>query len=102
MTAGLLVTGLVLVSLFLILFVLERFVPLRTARHALARRLLINLSISALAIGTAAAMVQPTVTAMLQYVLDRRFGLIYLVDLPGPVQLVIGFALMDLMFYDCD
>jgi len=99
MTSELLITGSVLSSLALILFVLERFVPLRIPRHALARRLLVNLSISALAIGVAAALVQPTATAMLQYVLDRRFGLIYLVDLPAPVQLVIGFALMDLMFY---
>ena len=99
MTAGLLITGLSLTSLFLVLFVLERFVPLRTARHALARRLLVNLSVSALAIGAAAALVQPTVTATLQYVSDRRFGLIYLVDLPALVQLVIGFVLMDLMFY---
>ena len=99
MTARLLITGLVLTSLFLILFVLERFVPLRKARRALARRLLVNLCISALAIGAAAALVQPTVTATLQYVSERRFGLIYLVDLPAPVQLVIGFVLMDLMFY---
>ena len=99
MTAGLLITGLALTSLFLILFVLERFVPLRTARHALARRLIVNLCISALAIGAAAALVQPTVTATLRQVSERRFGLIYLVDLPAPVQLVVGFVLMDLMFY---
>ena len=99
MTAGLLITGLVLTSLFLILFVLERFIPLRKARRALARRLLVNLCISALGIGAAAALVQPSVTAALQYVSERRFGLIYLLDLPAPVQLVIGFVLMDLMFY---
>ncbi|MEO8009130.1 MAG: sterol desaturase family protein [Betaproteobacteria bacterium] len=99
MTTGLLITGLALISLFLILFVLERFIPLRTARHALARRLLVNLCISALAIGAAAAFVQPTVTTTLQVVSGRRFGLIYLMDLPAPVQFVIGFLLMDLMFY---
>ncbi len=99
MTAGLLITGLVLTSLFLVLFVLERFVPLRTARHALARRLLVNLSISTLAIAAAAALVRPTATAMLEHVSDRQFGLLYWVDLPAPVQLVIGFLLMDLTFY---
>jgi hypothetical protein len=59
MTAGMLATALVLSGLFLVLFVCERWVPLRQARHALARRLLVNLSISALAIGTAAALVGP-------------------------------------------
>ena len=99
MTAGLLITGLVLTSLFLILFVLERFVPLRKARRALAGRLLVNLCISALAIGAAAAFVKPSGAATLQYVSDRQFGLIHLADLPAPVQLVIGFVLMDLLFY---
>lgn len=99
MSAGVLTTAFILTSLFLIFFVLERFVPLRMTRRALARRLLVNLCISALAVGAAAALVQPTVTAALQYVSERRFGLIYLVDLPAPVQLVIGFVLMDLMFY---
>jgi sterol desaturase/sphingolipid hydroxylase (fatty acid hydroxylase superfamily) len=99
MIAGTLITGLVLTSLFLIFFALERFVPLRSARRALARRLLVNLCISALAVGAAAALVQPSVSASLQFVSERRFGLIYLLDPPAPVQLVIGFVLMDLMFY---
>ena len=99
MHARLPITGLVLTSLFLILFVLERYVPLRTARHPLTRRLLVNLCISALAIGAAAALVNPTGAATLQQISERRFGLIYLVELPAPVQLVIGFVLMDLMFY---
>ena len=99
MTTGLFITGLALTSLFLILFVLERFVPLRTARQALIPRMLVNLSISALAFGAAAAFVQPTVTATLQVIAERRFGLIHFVDLPAPIQFVIGFVLMDLMFY---
>ena len=99
MTTGLFITGLALTSLFLILFVLERFVPLRTARQALIPRMLVNLFISALAFGAAAAFVQPTVATTLQVVSGRRFGLIYLMDLPAPVQFVIGFLLMDLMFY---
>ena len=99
MTAGLLITGLILTSLFLILFLLERFIPLRAARHALARRLLVNLCVSTVAIGAAAVLVQPAATGTLQYVSDRRFGLLYLVDIAAPVQLVIGFVLMDLMFY---
>ena len=99
MTTGLLITGLALTSLFLLLFVLERFVPLRTARQALIPRMLVNLSISALAFGAAAAFVQPTVTATLQVISARQFGLIHLVDLPAPAQFIIGFVLMDLMFY---
>ena len=56
MSLEILVTALVLGSLFVTLFIWERRAPLRQARQRVARRLLVNLSISALAIGTAAAL----------------------------------------------
>jgi len=89
----------ILVVLFCILFSIERWVPLRRARHALGRRLLVNLSVSALAVITAGALVAPTIAATLPEVADRRFGLLHLVELPAAVQLAVGFVLMDLMFY---
>jgi len=56
MIVGMSATALILGSLFLILFFAERLIPLRQSRVALARRLVVNLSISALALGTAAAL----------------------------------------------
>ncbi len=99
MTAGMLATALVLSGLFLILFVWERWIPLRQPRQALARRLIVNLSISALALGTAAALVQPAGASALQYVSERQFGLLHWIELPATAQNVAGFLLLDLMFY---
>ena len=59
MIVGMSATALILGSLFLILFFAERLIPLRQSRVALARRLVVNLSISALALGTAAALMMP-------------------------------------------
>ena len=69
------------------------------ATAALARRLVVNLSISALAIGTAAVLVQPAGATALQYVSERRFGLIHWMELPATAQSVFGFLLLDLTFY---
>ena len=99
MTAGVLTTALILSGLFSILFVWERLVPLREARHALAGRLLVNLSISALAIGTAAAFVEPASATALHYVSVQHFGLLYWTGLSATAQAVIGFLLLDLTFY---
>lgn len=99
MAAELLTTALILAALFVLLFTWERWVPLRQPRAALAPRLMVNLSISALAIGTAATLVMPAGATALQYVSERPFGLLQWIELPATVQSVIGFLLLDLTFY---
>ena len=99
MTVGMLSIAFALSGLFLILFVCERWVPLRHARCAPARRLWVNLSIAALAIGTAAVLVLPAGATALQYVSERRIGLIHWMELPATAQSVFGFLLLDLTFY---
>ena len=99
MTETTLATALVLSGLFVILFICERWVPLRQARQRLARRLLVNLSISALAIGTAAALVEPASAIALEYISNRGFGLLSWIELPAAVRFVAGFVLLDLTFY---
>jgi sterol desaturase/sphingolipid hydroxylase (fatty acid hydroxylase superfamily) len=99
MTGGMLATALVLSGLFVILLICERWVPLRKPRQELARRLLVNLSISALAIGTAAALVEPAGATALQYVSNRGFGLLSWIELTAAARFVIGFLLLDLTFY---
>lgn len=94
-----LTTALILSGVFLVLFVCERRVPLRRPRHALAGRLFVNLSISALAIGTAAVLVQPASAGALHYVSIRDFGMLRWTELPAAAQAVIGFLLLDLSFY---
>jgi len=92
-------TAAILGGLFLLLFVWERRAPLRTARTALARRLFVNVAISAMALGIAALIVEPVGASTLQQVSDRGFGLLHWVDLPAAAQFVVGFVLMDIAFY---
>ena len=89
----------ILAALFLILLGVERWVPLRQPRHALARRLLVNFSISVLAVVTAATLVAPAAAVMLQRATDRHVGLLLWSDLPAAAQFAMGFLLMDLTFY---
>ena len=87
------------VSLGLLLFLLERVVPLRTRTRALLGRLVVNLAFSAFALATTALLVRPVVQASLGRVADRSFGLVHLVALPAPLRFVVAFLLMDLSFY---
>jgi sterol desaturase/sphingolipid hydroxylase (fatty acid hydroxylase superfamily) len=93
------VTALVLSATFVALFAIERFAPLRAPRSELARRLLVNLCVSALAIGTAYFVVAPAVRASLQRVAIEQVGLLRWIEPPAALELVIGFAVLDLSFY---
>ena len=99
MQIGALTLVLILGGLFVLLFIGERLIPLRQARAGLARRLLVNLSISALAIATAAALVQPAGAGALDFVSDRRFGLLNWIELPPAIGGIAAFLLLDLTFY---
>lgn len=99
MTAQWLTTVFVLSAVFLLLFCLERWIPLRKARDGLARRLLANLAISALAIVTAAVLVDPAGVRALEFASDHGVGLLRWAGLSATAEFVIGFALLDLTFY---
>src|SRR5688572_28784332 len=94
-----LTTALILCGLFGILLALERWLPLRQATQPVGERLLVNLSISALAIGTAAALVQPAGATALEFVSKRGFGLLSWLEVPAAARFVIAFVLLDLSFY---
>lgn len=84
---------------FVLLFVLERFFPLRKSTRSLLGRLIANLAISALAFVAAAALVRPAAQWALGWSAEESFGLVHLVDLPAWAELVLGILLMDLAFY---
>jgi sterol desaturase/sphingolipid hydroxylase (fatty acid hydroxylase superfamily) len=92
-------TPLIVVGIFAFLFVLERFFPLRKRTCVLIGRLLVNLSISALAFSVAAVLVRPVAQATLQWANAKSFGLIHLAPLPPLFAFVLSFLLMDLGFY---
>ena len=76
----------------LILFVLERFVSLRTAKTALLGRLVINICISALAFIVAGAVVRPAALSALQLSSQTPCGLLHVVHLPTAVQVILSFC----------
>ncbi|HLE85487.1 MAG TPA: sterol desaturase family protein [Thermoanaerobaculia bacterium] len=83
----------------LLLFLLERAVPLRRATRALLGRLVVNLAFSAFALAAAVLLVQPAVKASLGRLAEQPFGLVHLVALPAPLRGLLAFLLMDLSFY---
>lgn len=86
-------------ALAVVLFMVERAVPLRTSRSPLLGRLAVNLTVSALAIGTALALVAPVVDGTAQAAERWRFGLLQWLALPAPLAFVVGLLLLDAAFY---
>ncbi|MGH8069804.1 MAG: sterol desaturase family protein [Candidatus Entotheonellia bacterium] len=89
----------ILTGIAVSLFVLERFAPLRTAKHALIGRLFINLCISALAFIVAAIVVRPAALSALRLASQTSFGLLQVLNMPTALQSALGFLLLDLTFY---
>ncbi|TMH69106.1 MAG: sterol desaturase family protein [Betaproteobacteria bacterium] len=89
----------ILGAAFLILFIAERWVPLRAPRSALAGRLAVNVCVSALALATAYLVVAPAAVAALREVSLHRMGVLQWIALPEAAEVAVGFALMDLSFY---
>jgi sterol desaturase/sphingolipid hydroxylase (fatty acid hydroxylase superfamily) len=87
------------VVLALLLFLLERFFPLRSSTRSLLARLVVNVAISALTFVAAVALVQPAAHLALRWSAERPFGLIHLTVLPAWAEFALSFLLMDLAFY---
>jgi sterol desaturase/sphingolipid hydroxylase (fatty acid hydroxylase superfamily) len=92
-------TAVLVVAIFVLLFALERIVPLRRSTRATIGRLVVNGVVTALAFAAAALLVRPAVDALLARTEERPFGLIHVFDLPSWLKSVIAFLLMDLAFY---
>lgn len=93
------VITLVTVALFALLFVLERFVPLRKDARPLLGRLLVNIAISILTFLAGVTLVQPAAQWALRWSTDKPFGLVHLLALPAWLEFAASFLLMDLAFY---
>jgi sterol desaturase/sphingolipid hydroxylase (fatty acid hydroxylase superfamily) len=87
------------VAFFALLFVLERFSPLRQRTRSIIGRLLVNVAISATTFLAAITLVQPAAQWALRWSNDKPFGLVHLLALPLWVELTASFLLMDLAFY---
>ena len=86
-------------ALFALLFLLERFAPLRPSTRSLIARLVVNLTISALMFVAAVALVQPAAKWALHWSAEKPFGLVHLVALSTWAKFTLSFLLIDLGFY---
>jgi sterol desaturase/sphingolipid hydroxylase (fatty acid hydroxylase superfamily) len=86
-------------ALLVVLFLLERFLPLRHNTRSLLARLVVNLVISALGFVAAVTLVRPGAQWALRWSADKPFGLVHFVALPVWVEFTLSFLLMDLAFY---
>jgi len=82
-----LLTPLIVVAVGALLFVAERFFPLRKATRSLLARLSVNLAISLLTFITAVGLLQPVVRSALQWSAGQSFGVVHLVALPSAGRL---------------
>lgn len=87
------------VAFFALLFLLERFFPLRKSTRSLLARLFVNVAISMLTFIAAVALVQPAAHWALRWSAEKPFGLVHIAALPGWADFTLSFLLMDLAFY---
>lgn len=85
-------------SVFVALFLLERFLPLRQQTRSLWHRLFVNLVMTGLAFLVAAFLVRPGIYWGLGTEASQ-IGLLEFTSLPVWVELALGFLLLDLSFY---
>lgn len=89
----------VVAAVYLILFLVERWFPLRAATHPLWPRVLVNVVITAVALATAAITVRPAVEYLFTLSPEHKFGVLPLLELPVTVEFGIAFLLFDWSFY---
>ena len=92
-------TPLITAALMIMLFVLERFFPLRKSRRSLLARVMVNLMIAAVMFLAASTLVQPVAHWALRWSAERPFGLVHLVTVPGWAEVMLSFLLLDLAWY---
>ncbi len=94
-----LVVGAVIGGIAFLLFMLERFIPLRRARRPLSGRLVVNLAFAIVAFATVTVAVRPAAEATLTWTGRVSFGLLHLLGVPDAARPLLAFLLMDLTFY---
>jgi sterol desaturase/sphingolipid hydroxylase (fatty acid hydroxylase superfamily) len=93
------ITPLILVAAFLLLLALEAALPLRRRTRARMQRLPVNFALTAGVMAAGLWVMRPMALAASFWAVDRNFGLLRLVSLPGPVAILLGLVLMDFTFY---
>lgn len=93
------IAAIIVGTLVVLLFLVERLAPLRSSRFPILNRLLLNAAISAMAYVVAAVLVWPAATATLEWAAVEQVGLLALAPPSAALQFVLAFLAMDLTFY---
>jgi sterol desaturase/sphingolipid hydroxylase (fatty acid hydroxylase superfamily) len=91
--------GTVLVFLFIILLLIEHFLPLRQRKHPFLQRFLVNIALTAFVFLVGSLVVRNAALRTSEWASAKSFGLISLIAMPLWAQIAIGILLMDLTFY---
>lgn len=94
-----LIVSIGLLCFFVLMLAGEHLFPLRRRTHRLGPRFFVNLCVTTAAFLAGAMVVRPVAMALAEWAFEHDFGLILKITLPGVVQGVIGFILLDLTFY---
>ena len=86
-------------AVFALLFVLEQVIPLRKRTCTLLRRLVKNLTLTAVVFLVGSLLVKNTGLVTSRWSMKREIGIVLLIPLPKWGRIAIGFFLMDLTFY---
>jgi sterol desaturase/sphingolipid hydroxylase (fatty acid hydroxylase superfamily) len=87
------------ILLFIILLIIEYFLPLRKRKHQFLPRFLVNIAMTAFVFLVGSLIVKNAATRTSEWAFQKSFGLIPLIDMPLWTQIVVGILLMDLTFY---
>jgi sterol desaturase/sphingolipid hydroxylase (fatty acid hydroxylase superfamily) len=89
----------VIAAVFIALLLLETGFPLRRTKGSKAKRFVINVGVSAIALAIGAYVVGPTALRLSAQSSEIPFGLLHLFPLPFAAEFILGFFLLDLSFY---
>jgi sterol desaturase/sphingolipid hydroxylase (fatty acid hydroxylase superfamily) len=92
-------SALAVLAWFAGLFLMETWRPLRRLKRRRARRVGVNLAVTALGFATGVLTVRPLALLAAAWAEGRGFGLLNLLPVPFWVQLAAGVLLMDFTFY---
>jgi sterol desaturase/sphingolipid hydroxylase (fatty acid hydroxylase superfamily) len=99
MTFNFSLSALAILGWFALLFLMETWRPLRRLKRRRARRVAVNLAVTALGFVTGVLTVRPLALLAAAWAGGQGFGLLNLLPVPFWVQLGAGVLLMDLTFY---
>ena len=84
---------------FVLLFIIEKYYPLRRTKANLLARLIVNFALAILTFFVAMFIVMPAAMEALHWESTEKMGVLHIISTPGWMEFVLSFLLLDLAFY---